>query len=149
MELIIDSNYLQHLNSALFFIPLCWIAVAVAILTDLVGGIYTAVQIGEKIKSHIIRITMKKMLEYFLFIFLAAVLDVVCMMAPWYCFAWASLVFAVIAVGTEIKSLWEQAQRRKSGLVKAKDVAKMIVDCATHDEAKKIMGMVQNLKSLS
>lgn len=127
-----------HLFATIF---LCVLIVAlIAILLDLRDGIATARRCGQKLHSHKLRVTVGKIIEYWQFIFLAALADFVGAFMPFYGIPYLTLIFGLAVIIIEAKSMFEHAKRRKSGVTKLpQTVADIVEFVGGADELKELL----------
>lgn len=114
-----------------------WGLLICAIILDLWDGISTAKKLRETIKSHYMRITIQKTAEYWRFMLIAAIVDLLGSLFTFYVVPFASILFCLGLLGVEIKSLFEHAKRRKSRAVEMKQVIGAILSAATEKDAVK------------
>ena len=85
------------------------VGVLVAILADLADGILTAKRLGQRIHSHKLRVTTTKFMEYWRFLMVAFVLDLIGLFVEWrfgvYPLPFACMVIGVGLVVVEIKAM--------------------------------------------
>lgn len=117
----------------------CWILVVTAVLVDLSDGVYTARMLKVPIRSHKLRITINKCLEYFRLLILGFILDCFGLMFPQYGMPYATIVMSLGLVLVEGKSMYEHLKRRKSAAVELKDLLGAIVSAASERDAKAVM----------
>lgn len=113
-----------------------WLLVLFAILLDLWDGVYTARQLRQRVHSHKLRVTVKKVSEYWRFMLIAFVIDTVGILFPIYALPYISILFCIGLVGVEAKSMLEHAKKRKSKAIEMEEIIKMVIDSATKPDAK-------------
>lgn len=116
-----------------------WLLVIVAVLIDLWDGVMTARQLGKKIHSHKLRITINKMGEYWRIMLLGFVFDFIGVIFPWYGYPYLSILICVGIVLIEIKSVYEHAKRRKSKASELPDIISDVIKTASKPEAEAII----------
>lgn len=139
-----DPSFITHALRHLLICVSLWILMLAAILLDLWDGLYTARKTGKRIKSHILRITIAKVGEYWRFMLIAFVIDSAGTVFPFYNFPYISIVFFLGLVGVEVKSMLEHAKRRKSHIDEAATIVQRIIECATDGTAKEIIDTIIN-----
>lgn len=120
------------------FLGVC-IMVIGAIMLDLWDGVYTARVTQKRVHSHKLRVTIEKMSEYWRFCMIGFLVDCMGCLFEFYKLPFMALVFGVGLIGVEVKSMFEHAQRRKSGGAELPDLIKEIVKCAHEKDAQKII----------
>ena len=131
----------QHMGVSLIL----WLLVILAVLIDLWDGVYTARVLGVKIHSHKLRVTVRKIGEYWRIMLMGFVFDTVGMLFPFYAWPYASVVICVAITFIEFKSMIEHARKRKSHVAKIPGMLKDIIECATEHDALEIISKVQGM----
>lgn len=143
VESIIDKPKL-----ALFlaiFLGIC-LLVILAIMMDLWDGVHTARKTGEKIRSHILRITIGKISEYFRFVAIGFLIDCIGIVFAFYIMPYVTVLFGVCLIAVEAKSMFEHATRRKSHTAELPDIARAMINCKNIEDAMRIIGMLKEEK---
>lgn len=139
-ELISVLEILKHFGMIFLFL---WIILIAAIMLDLWDAISTAKKLHERIKSHRLRITVEKITEYWRFMLIAAMVDLVGSLFTFYIVPFVSILFCLGLVGVEIKSLFEHAKRRKSKAVEMKEIMQAIIRAANDKDAVEAFKNIQ------
>lgn len=116
-----------------------WLLVIVAVLIDLWDGVVTARQLGKKIHSHKLRLTINKMGEYWRIMLLGFVFDFIGVIFPWYGYPYLSILICVGIVLIEIKSVYEHTKRKKSKASELPDIVAEVIKTASKPEAEEII----------
>lgn len=138
------QNIFSYEKAYLFvgiFIAVC-ILVIVAIMMDLWDGVYTAKTIGEQVHSHKLRVTIKKMSEYWRFIIIGFLIDCLGLFFHFYILPFVVILFGVGLIVVEAKSMFEHARKRKSETSNLPELLKKIIAATTTQEAKDIMNNI-------
>lgn len=93
-------------------------ATLIAVLLDLRDGVATARRCGQAIRSNKLRVTVTKIIEYWQFVFLGFLADVIAGFAEFYWLPFVAIIFSIGVIILEGKSMFEHARRRKSGVAK-------------------------------
>ena len=128
------------------FLAVCILVIA-AIMLDLWDGVHTARVTGVSVHSHKLRVTIKKMSEYFRFIVIGFLVDCLGLFFGFYLMPFVVLLFGLGLISVEAKSMFEHARRRKSHATDLPDIIKSIVACAHEKKARQIIelgGMMNN-----
>lgn len=141
-ELTIEPTIIAHAVKHLVVCFVLWVLMLAAILLDLWDGLYTARKTGKKIKSHILRITIAKVSEYWRFMLIGFLIDCAGVLFPFYALPYVSIVFFLGLIGVEVKSMMEHAKRRKSHVNDAQEIIERIIACATSGKAQEIIDMI-------
>ncbi|MCC8177034.1 MAG: phage holin family protein, partial [Bacteroidales bacterium] len=142
MDVIANPDILDHLWRHLAIGFVLSILVTIAIFVDLWDGVYTARKTGQKIHSHKLRVTGEKIGEYFRFIFIMFLIDLVGVPFSWWPLPFLTMVISVGLIGVEVKSMFEHATERKSKALQAKDVIAMVLKASTQADAKEAVKAV-------
>lgn len=135
------THVYQHMGVSLAL----WILVILAILIDLWDGVYTARQLGLRVYSHKLRMTIRKIGEYWRFILMGFVADTVGILFPFWAWPYLSIVICLAIIGIEGKSVMEHAKRRKSHLADIPGMLKDIIECATEHDAMDVLTRVKQM----
>lgn len=139
---VIDMPHLYRhfgINLGLWFLTIC------AVLIDLWDAIYTARQMGIKVRSHKLRMTINKMGEYWRIMLLGFVFDLIGVIFPWYGYPYLSIVICVGIMCIEIKSVWEHAKKRKSRVADIPDIIEEVIKATNKPEAEKAINLIKDL----
>ena len=126
------------------FMAVC-ILVIVAIMLDLWDGVYTAKTTGERVHSHKLRATIKKMSEYWRFIIIGFLVDCLGIFFNFYVLPFVVVVFGVGLIIVEAKSMFEHATHRKSHAAQLPDILKKIVAARNLQEAQEALGRITDM----
>ena len=130
---------LHHLVWHLLIVAFCIVTTGIFSIADTISGIYTAKKTGEKLRSHRLRKTFEKMVTYWFFQILVAIVGVILSLLPWYNLPYLSIILAVVICITEGRSMWEHSKRRKDGVAKVPEAVQEVIDLVGGDEELKRM----------
>lgn len=88
--------------------------VIAAVLLDLWDGIETSRALKQKVSSHRLRDSIRKILEYWRFLIAGSFIDSLAALSQTFQGAFITIAFAISIIAIEIKSMAEHAGRRKS-----------------------------------
>lgn len=118
-----------------------WVLMLLAILVDLWDRIYTQKTLGKSIKSHLLRVTIDKVSEYWRFMFIAFIIDIIIFIVSsaleYKALPFASIVFCLVLLVIEFNSLLEHARERRSKLSDVNKLIQIVVNAASDKDAKK------------
>lgn len=120
------------------FIVVC-LLVIIAIMLDLWDGVYTAKVTGERVHSHKLRATIKKMGEYWRFIIIGFLVDCLGVFFHFYILPFVVVVFGLGLIVVEAKSMLEHARKRRSQAAALPGLIKEIICASNKHEAKEIL----------
>ena len=142
-----DWDALQaHLTVFALVIFLAWTGVVVACLADLISGVDAAKTIGEKLHSHGLRETVKKVKDYTGVMFPFLFIDIIGSLFSWYMLPYVELIIAVGAILIEGFSVIENKRRKHSHAALIPELAKEIINCTRQKDAE---ALVEAIKKLS
>lgn len=116
-------NTTQDIGHGVTVIFLCFVVIGVAVLLDLYTGINAAKKTGEKIRSHILRRTIIKIIEYWMVVVFGVLIDLLGLSFTWYNIPYAAIIVTLCVLLIEGHSLFENLTRAKSPAGKIDDVA--------------------------
>ena len=116
-------NTTQDIGHGVTVIFLCFVIIGIAVLLDLYTGIKAAKKTGEKIRSHILRRTIIKIIEYWFVVVFGILIDLLGLTFPWYNIPYAAIIITFCVLLIEGHSLFENLARAKSPAAKIDDVA--------------------------
>lgn len=116
-------NVTQDIGHGVTVIFLCFVVIGVAVLLDLYTGINAAKKTGEKIRSHILRRTIIKIIEYWMVVVFGVLIDLLGLSFTWYNIPYAAIIVTLCVLLIEGHSLFENLTRAKSPAGKIDDVA--------------------------
>lgn len=116
-------NTTQDIGHGVTVIFLCFVVIGVAVLLDLYTGINAAKKTGEKIRSHILRRTIIKIIEYWMVVVFGVLIDLLGLSFTWYNIPYAAIIVTLCVLLIEGHSLFENLARAKSPAGRIDDVA--------------------------
>lgn len=135
------SHVYLHLGISL----LLWIMVILAVCIDLWDGVYTAKVMHRRIHSHKLRVTIRKIGEYWRFILFGFIADSIGILFPFWALPYLSILICLGCIYIEFKSVREHAKKRKSHAADLPQVIKSIVNCLTEHEALDVLKNIQDM----
>lgn len=137
-------NITQDMGHGMTLIFICAVAIIIAVLIDLTTGVERAKKCKERIKSHILRRTISKVVDYYRLLFFGILIDVLGLTFVWYNLPYCAVIVAVGAVLIEAKSVLENYQRMKSPARNLLDMVKMVKEAVTDRDAEKVIEFIQD-----
>lgn len=136
---------LHHLVWHLLIVAFCIVTTGVFSVADTISGIYTAKKTGEKLRSHRLRKTFEKMVAYWFFQILVAIVGVILSLLPWYNLPYLSIILAIVICATEGRSMWEHSKRRRDGVAKIIEAVQEVIDLVGGEEELKrvLLSLIQ------
>ena len=137
-------NITQDIGHGMTLIFICAVAILLAVLIDLSTGVERAKKCKERIKSHILRRTISKVVDYYRLLFFGVIIDVLGLAFVWYNMTYCAVVVAVGVVLIEAKSVLENYHKMKSAARAMPDVVRQIVEAVTDKDAEKIIELIKD-----
>lgn len=137
-------NITQDIGHGMTLIFICAVAILLAVLIDLSTGVERAKKCKEKIRSHILRKTISKVVDYYRLLIFGVIIDVLGLAFVWYNMPYCAVVVAVGVVLIEAKSVLENYQKMKSAARAMPDVVRQIVEAVTDKDAEKIIELIKD-----
>lgn len=144
MNDFIHLNVTQDIGHGVTLMFICAIAILFAVLIDLSTGIERAKKCKEKIRSHILRRTISKVVDYYRLLFFGILIDVLGLTFVWYNMPYCTVFVAVGVVLIEAKSVLENYQKMKSAARDMPALVKQIIDAVTDKDAEKIIELIKD-----
>lgn len=139
METFVSVGKL-YLFAGVFF-AVC-VMVIIVIMLDLWDGVHTARKTNQRVHSHKLRVTIEKVSEYWRFVLIGFLVDVLGCLLAFYALPFVTMLFGAGLIVVEAKSMFEHAHRRKSHATELPDIVRSIMQCAHEADAKKIVEML-------
>lgn len=137
-------NITQDIGHGMTLIFICAVAILFAVLIDLTTGVERAKKCKERIRSHILRRTISKVVDYYRLLFFGVIIDVLGLAFVWYNIPYCAVIVAVGVVLIEAKSVLENYQKMKSAARNMPDVVKQIIDAVTDKDANKVIELIKD-----
>lgn len=137
-------NITQDLGHGMTLIFIGAVAVLFAVLIDLSTGIERAKKCKEKIRSHILRRTISKVVDYYRLLLFGVLIDILGLAFVWYNLPYCSVLVAAGVVLIEAKSVLENYQKMKSAAKDMPAVVKQIIEAVTDKDAEKIIELIKD-----
>ena len=142
MELI--ETYLGHdVSRGLTIIFVCCVLVVAAALIDMWTGVDAARASKEKIRSHSLRKTVRKMIDYLRIVIFGCLIDILGLFFPWYDIPYACIVVTLGVILIEDKSVVENLKKKRSSAAQIVDIVGQIIECADEKDARKLIGIIK------
>lgn len=142
MELI--ETYLGHdVSRGLAIIFVCCILVVAAALIDMWTGVDAARANKERIRSHSLRKTVRKMIDYLRIVIFGCLIDILGLFFPWYDIPYACIVVTFGVILIEGKSVVENLKKKRSSAAQIVDIVGQIIECADEKDARKLIGIIK------
>lgn len=146
MEII--ETYLGHdISRGLTIIFMCCVIVITASLLDMWTGIDAAMANKEKIRSHSLRKTVRKVIDYLRIVIFGCLIDILGLFFPWYDIPYACIAVTFGVILIEGKSVIENFKKKRSSAAQVLDMVSKIIECANEKDAKKLISIIKGEKN--
>ena len=138
-------NITQDLGHGLTLIFLCFVVIFIAVLIDFSAGYKAAKVCKEPIKSRLLRRTVSKVTDYYHFLIVGVLVDVLGLAFPWYSIPFAAVIVSISVVMIEGWRVIEKFKKMKSSAADIPKMAQRIVDVKNIKDAVELIGEVKEL----
>lgn len=134
----------QDLSHGVGIIFICCVLVVVATLFDMWTGIEAARKNRERICSHSLRKTVRKMIDYLRIVMFAVLIDILGLFFPWYAIPYCAIIVTLGVLLIEGKSVIENYRKKRSSAAEILDMVRKIIECADKPTAEKIIMTIKS-----
>lgn len=145
---VIEAYLGQDVSRGLTIIFVCCVLVVAAALLDMWTGVDAARANRERIRSHSLRKTVRKVIDYLRIVMFGCLIDILGLFFPWYDipYACALVTFGVILI--EGKSVIENLKRKRSSAAEVLDMVRKIIECVDEKDARKLIAWIRDDKGI-
>lgn len=145
---VIEAYLGQDVSRGLTIIFVCCILVIAAALIDMWTGVDAARANRERIRSHSLRKTVRKVIDYLRIVVFGCLIDILGLFFPWYDipYACALVTFGVILI--EGKSVIENLKKKRSSAAEVLDMVRKIIECVDEKDARKLIALIRDDKGI-
>lgn len=133
----------QDLRAGVAIIFACLVLIVFACLLDMWTGIDAARINKEKICSRPLRKTGTKIVDYYRLVMFFILIDILGLCFPWYNLPYGAVIGTLGVLIIEGLSVIENLKKKKSHAAEVADLAMRITECATPEEAQKIIKAIK------
>lgn len=133
----------QDLRAGVAIIFTCLVLIVAACLLDMWTGIDAARTSKEKICSRPLRKTGTKIVDYYRLVMFFILIDILGLCFPWYNLPYGAVIGTLGVLIIEGLSVIENFKKKKSHAAEVADLAMRITECATPEEAQKIIKAIK------
>ena len=142
MEMV--EAYLGHdVSRGLTVIFVCCLLVIAAALIDMWTGVDAARANKEKIRSHSLRKTVRKVIDYLRIVMFGVLIDFLGLFFPWYDIPYACIIVTLGVILIEGKSVIENFKKKRSSAAQVIDMVGQIIKCADEKDARKLIALIK------
>ena len=142
-EIIATFDLPDTLYRGIMIVFLDCMLVCAAALIDMWAGIDAARTNKERIMSHGLRKTVKKIIDYLRIVFFFALIDILGAVFPWYSLPYCALLATLGVLLIEGRSVIENSKKKRSAAGKVLDAVQEIISCSDNEKAQKIISVIK------
>lgn len=140
---IIETFSGHDVSRGLTIIFICCILVIAAALVDMWTGVDAARANKERIRSHSLRKTVRKVIDYLRIVIFGVLIDFLGLFFPWYDMPYACVIVTLGVILIEGKSVIENLKKKRSSAAQVLDIVGQIIECADEKDARKLIGIIK------
>lgn len=133
----------HDVSRGLTIIFICCILVIAAALVDMWTGVDAARANKERIRSHSLRKTVRKVIDYLRIVIFGVLIDFLGLFFPWYDMPYACVIVTLGVILIEGKSVIENLKKKRSSAAQVLDMVGQIIECADEKDARKLIGIIK------
>lgn len=145
MDYSFHLNVTQDLGHGLTLIFLCFVVIFVAVCIDFSAGYKAAKVCKEPIKSRLLRRTVSKVTDYYHFLIVGVLVDILGLAFPWYSIPFAAVIVSISVVLIEGWSVIEKFKKMKSSAANILDMAQRVCDTTNIKKALELIGEINDM----
>ena len=142
-EIITTFNLPDGLSRGIMIAFLLCVLVCAAALIDMWTGIDAAKTNREKIMSHGLRKTVRKIIDYLRIVYFFLLIDILGAVFTWYRLPYCAILATLGVLLIEGRSVIENSKKKKSAAGRVVDVVQEIISCVDSEKAQKIIEMIK------
>lgn len=142
-EIIAMLNLSDGLSRGIMIAFLLCVLVCAAALIDMWTGIDAAKTNREKIMSHGLRKTVRKIIDYLRIVYFFLLIDILGAIFVWYNLPYCAILATLGVLLIEGHSVIENSKKKKSAAGRVVDVVQEIISCVDSEKAKSIIEMLK------
>lgn len=143
-SLYFHLNITQDVGHGMTIIFGCCVIIIIAVLLDLETGVKAARKNREKIRSHRLRRTVSKILDYLRVLLFGVMIDMLGLAFPWYAVPYCAILVTLGVVLIEGKSMLENYHKMKSAAAVLPQMIADIVECGDTEKAKRLIDLIKS-----
>lgn len=142
-EIIAMFNLPDNLSRGIMIAFLLCVLVCAAALIDMWTGIDAAKTNKEKIMSHGLRKTVRKIIDYLRIVYFFLLIDILGAIFTWYNLPYCAILATLGVLLIEGRSVIENSKKKKSAAGRVVDAVQEIISCVDSEKAKSIIEMLK------
>lgn len=141
--IITTFNLPAGLNRGIMIAFLLCVLVCAAALIDMWTGIDAAKTNKEKIMSHGLRKTVRKIIDYLRIVYFFLLIDILGAIFVWYNLPYCAILATLGVLLIEGRSVIENSKKKKSAAGRVVDVVQEVISCVDSEKAQKVIEMIK------
>ena len=137
-------NTTQDVGHGVSIIFICCAMVVLAVLLDLWSGVDAAKAAKERIRSHRLRRTVRKVVDYLRLLMFGVFIDVLGLAMPWYELPYCAIIVTLGVLLIEAKSVIENYHKKHSAAAAIPDMIKELISCDSLDKATELIRTIKD-----
>ena len=143
-EIITTSfNLPDSLSRGIMIAFLLCVLVCAAALIDMWTGIDAAKANKEKIMSHGLRKTIRKIIDYLRIVYFFLLIDILGAVFVWYNLPYCAILATLGVLLIEGRSVIENSKKKQSAAGRVIDAVQEIISCVDSEKAQKVIEMIK------
>lgn len=142
-EIIAMFNLPDGLSRGIVIAFLLCVLVCAAALIDMWTGIDAAKTNKERIMSHGLRKTVRKIIDYLRIVYFFLLVDILGAIFTWYNLPYCAILATLGVLLIEGRSVIENSKKKKSAAGRVVDAVQEIISCVDSEKAKSIIEMLK------
>lgn len=142
-EILATFHLPEELKHGLMIAFLACVLVCLAALIDMWTGIDAARANKERIMSHGLRKTVRKIIDYLRIVFFFLLIDVLGAVFPWYTLPYCAILATLGVLLIEGRSVIENSKKKRSAAGQVFDAMQEIISCTDNEKAQRIIAMIK------
>lgn len=142
-EIIAMFNLPDGLSRGIAIAFLLCVLVCAAALIDMWTGIDAAKTNKERIMSHGLRKTVRKIIDYLRIVYFFLLIDILGAIFTWYNLPYCAILATLGVLLIEGRSVIENSKKKKSAAGRVVDAVQEIISCVDSEKAKSIIEMLK------
>lgn len=131
------------IERAIPIVFICFIMIIVASFVDMWTAVDAARVSRERVSSRKLRRTVSKIIDYLRVIIIAMLIDLMGFFFPFYSLPFVVMICTLGTLLIEGYSVIENLRKKKSHAADVLDIATKIIECATKQDAEKIIKLIK------
>lgn len=142
-EIITTLNLPDDLSRGIMIAFLLCILVCIAALIDMWTGIDAARTNKERIMSHGLRKTVRKIIDYLRIVYFFLLIDILGAIFTWYNLPYCAILATLGVLLIEGRSVIENSKKKRSAAGNVVDAVQEVISCIDSEKAQRIIEMIK------